>query len=53
MILTNRRVDTVSCEKASQDSARNTVVETYWKFGKRIVEEVNYFGVLEYLCENI
>ena len=26
---------------------RNTVVETYWKIGKRIVEKVNYFGVLE------
>jgi len=33
---------------ALYDHARNTVVETYWKIGKRIAEEVNYFGVLEY-----
>ena len=33
---------------ALYDHARNTVVEAYWKIGKRIVEEVNYFGVLEY-----
>ena len=32
---------------ALYDHARNTVVEVYWKIGKRIVEEVNYFGVLE------
>jgi len=32
---------------ALYDHARDTVVEMHWKIGKRIVEEVNYFGVLE------